>query len=151
MTDPFTASLHFDRWANQQPRRTVCLQEAFEVFREDLYGLMMDKIGTSQAPDASGRSYWTALLWRWKRWAENPDRLDVARAKDYPITELIGRYGIEVRRNMAKCPLHEDSTASMSFKYNRFNCFGCGAKGDTIELVMKMQKCSFIEAVKSIS
>lgn len=156
MTDSdFHQSLAHDRWASSLPRRTVCLQEAFGVFREDLYGLMMDKIGTSHAPDASGRGYWTDLLWRWKRWSENPGKLDIPRSKAFPIEEAVRRYGLEPNRAMMlTCPFHADRTPSMQLfiKTNTWYCFGaCGRGGDVIAFVMAMQKCDFVTAVKALA
>ena len=150
MTDESTIipDQYFDRWLASLPRRSVCLQEAFQVFREDLYGLCMEKIGCSAMPDAYTRPYWVEMLWKLKRWAENP--LDVAGAKRFPIATLLERYGIPVRLNMARCVFHEDKTASMSLKYNRFHCFGCGAKGDVIDFVQRRQGLSFPEAVKTL-
>lgn len=62
------------------------------------------------------------------------------------FTELTGQ---QVRNKMVKCPFHDDSTASMSLgKYNRYTCFGCDEKGDTIDLYMKLNGVNFIQAVK---
>lgn len=66
----------------------------------------------------------------------------IEKARDYPIDNLI-----ESRRNMAKCPFHQDKTASMYLKNNFFHCFGCGLSGDTIDLLMKRDGLSFKEAV----
>lgn len=66
----------------------------------------------------------------------------IEKARDYPIDNLI-----EARRNMTKCPFHHDKTASMYLKNNFFHCFGCGANGDTIDLLMKRDGLSFKEAV----
>lgn len=73
----------------------------------------------------------------------------VERAKAYPIHEL---YDGEVRGGMAKCPFHDDKTASLSFRrYNRFRCFGCDERGTTIDFYMKLHGCSFIDAVRVLS
>ena len=149
----FYQSLVFDRWVNTLPRRTVCLQESFEVFREDLYSMIMDKISTSQYPDAAQRPYWTDLLWRYKKWASG-DSLDVERARQFPVVELAGRYGLEVKRGMTRCPFHPDKTPSLSIdtKRNRWHCFGaCGTGWGSIDIVMMMQKCDFVTAVKALT
>lgn len=52
------------------------------------------------------------------------------------IHTVLKYYGLQPdRNNMAKCPFHEDGTASMKIypQTNTFNCFGCGANGDQIE------------------
>lgn len=76
----------------------------------------------------------------------------IANAKDRPIKDLfIELTGDQVRRGMAHCPFHPDATASLSLgKYNRFHCFGCDEKGDTITLYMKLNNCNFIQAVKEL-
>ena len=64
------------------------------------------------------------------------------------------RYGIKVRqrgRGYVKmlCPFHNDHNPSLSIKMstNRFTCFGCGARGDVFEFVMKKELVSFRKAV----
>jgi len=74
----------------------------------------------------------------------------IEQAKLYPIQDLLSSYGFKIRHNMCQCPFHDDDTPSMSIKYNRFNCFGCGKKGDTIELVRSLENLSFIEAVRKL-
>jgi CHC2 zinc finger len=66
----------------------------------------------------------------------------IEKAREYPIGNLI-----ESKRNMTKCPFHTDKTASMYLKNNFFHCFGCGANGDTIDLLMRRDGLSFKEAV----
>ncbi len=66
----------------------------------------------------------------------------VDRARDYDITLLIPN-----ERFMACCPFHADKTASMYLKNNFYHCFGCGAHGDSIDLVMKTKNLTFPEAV----
>ncbi len=62
------------------------------------------------------------------------------------------RYGIEInRQKKALCIFHTEDTPSLSFKNNRFVCFGCGAKGSSIDIVMKLFNLEPIEAVKKIS
>lgn len=74
----------------------------------------------------------------------------IEEARQYPVEELLESYGVKVRRGMARCPWHEDSTASMSIFKNRVHCFGCGAKHDTISVVMVMDGVKFPEAVKRL-
>ena len=58
------------------------------------------------------------------------------------------RYGIETdRKGFAKCPFHNEKTASFRvYKDGTYHCFGCGAHGDVITFVMSMQNLSFTEA-----
>ena len=41
--------------------------------------------------------------------------------------------GISIDRGKALCPFHQDSHPSMTFKYDRFRCWSCGAGGDIID------------------
>lgn len=70
----------------------------------------------------------------------------IARAREYPITSLV-----ESRHGMAKCLFHKEKTASMSLKHNRYYCFGCGEKGDTIDLLVKTKGMTFQDAVRSLA
>ena len=155
MTD---SDLQFDLWCSRNRHRTkqsVHESEAFEIFRDGLYDLCMSKIGTSQSPDAYFRPYWVSLLWRWKRWAENPDTLDIPRAKAVPILQLFQKMGYEVSRaGIHCCPFHPDKTPSLQVytKTNSWFCHGaCGTGGDTIAWVMKLNGGNFRQAVKFLS
>lgn len=57
------------------------------------------------------------------------------------------------RKHEACCPFHDEKTPSFSVNPGKqiFKCFGCGAAGDGIGFVMKLQKLDFIEAVKEIA
>lgn len=50
------------------------------------------------------------------------------------------------------CPLHSEATASfqVNTQLQRYICFGCGAKGDVIDLVMRAEGLSFIQAVEAL-
>jgi DNA primase len=51
------------------------------------------------------------------------------------------------------CPLHSEKTPSftISILHNNYKCFGCGEGGDAIDLVRKIERCDFTEAVRIIS
>ena len=56
------------------------------------------------------------------------------------------RYGIHVGRNgMACCPFHHDKTPSMKLD-RRYHCFGCGADGDVIDFVSRLEQATPKEA-----
>jgi hypothetical protein len=81
---------------------------------------------------------------------EAPGRItdnDIESAKNYPFDQLI-----ETKRGFAKCPFHQEKTASfyINKKKNYGKCYGCGYVGDTIDFVMKTQGLSFIAAVKKL-
>lgn len=60
-------------------------------------------------------------------------------------------YGIKVSRNgMCCCPFHPDRHPSMKVD-NRFHCFGCGADGDVINFVERMDGLAPIDAAKKLT
>jgi P4 family phage/plasmid primase-like protien len=61
-------------------------------------------------------------------------------------------YNIEFKNNKAKCPFHDDNTASFVYekKKNYAHCFGCSAGGDAITLVEKLDHISNYEASKKV-
>lgn len=70
----------------------------------------------------------------------------IAKAKDFPFDQLV-----DINRvNMAKCPFHEERTASFFIKNNWAYCFGCNWSGDTVKFVMERDKKGFVETVKSL-
>ena len=74
-------------------------------------------------------------------------------AREYPIQDLfVELVNTPIKGGMVKCPFHPDKTASMSLRrHNRFHCFGCGVKGDSIEFYMKLTDCDFLTAVNKLS
>ncbi len=77
----------------------------------------------------------------------------IARAREYPIENVLAAAGIAVGRNkMCLCQFHDDTNPSMSVgKYNRFNCFTCGEKGGVIDLYMRLAHKQLPEAVKFLA
>ena len=80
----------------------------------------------------------------------------IERAKNtMRIEEVVGDY-ITLRRRGANliglCPFHEERTPSFNVSPPRgiYKCFGCGESGNAIGFVMKMENCSFSDAVKKI-
>ena len=64
------------------------------------------------------------------------------------------QYGIDLNRHgFARCPFHSEKTASFrAWPGDRgFFCFGCGAHGSTIDLVMKLFDVSLYEACKRLN
>ena len=54
---------------------------------------------------------------------------------------------------MARCPFHEEKTASFSIEpaQKLYHCFGCGASGDVFSFVMELEACEFPEAVERLA
>ena len=73
------------------------------------------------------------------------------------IVELIEARTGPVRRvprgMMARCPFHEERTASCSIDpvAKLYHCFGCGEGGDVFTLMQKLDNLSFSEAVEVLA
>lgn len=89
---------------------------------------------------------------RKKHYTGSITEADIERAREYPIEDLWSELvGTPVRHGMAHCCFHNDNTESLSLrKHNRYKCFGCDAKGDVIDLYMKLNGVDFITAVKKL-
>ena len=60
--------------------------------------------------------------------------------------QAAGHFGIRAGRNgMCRCPFHDDKNPSMKVD-RRFHCFGCGADGDVIDFVSRLEGISPKEA-----
>lgn len=48
------------------------------------------------------------------------------------------------------CPFHNEKTPSFKINkaWNRYHCFGCGADGDSVKLVMEKRGCTYPEAIE---
>ena len=69
-----------------------------------------------------------------------------------PVRQAAERYGLKVSRNgMACCPFHNDRHPSLKLNEEYFFCFGCGAKGDVIDLVAKLFDLSSYEAAQRLA
>ena len=71
---------------------------------------------------------------------------DIQKAREYPIRSLLGLK----RGYLAPCPFHADKTASMDTRKNFYHCYACNESGDAIDLVMRMDNLSFVEAVRKL-
>ncbi len=72
------------------------------------------------------------------------------------IVEFISQYVPLKKRGynyFGLCPFHSEKTPSFSVnpKGNFFHCFGCGASGDVITFLMKIENMDFIDAVKELA
>lgn len=57
------------------------------------------------------------------------------------------------RYYLSLCPFHADKHPSLTFspERNTYCCFACGAKGDAISLVQKLEACTFAEALSKLT
>jgi len=72
------------------------------------------------------------------------------------VIGLISRY-VSLSKSGAnfkgRCPFHKDDTPSMVVNAEKglWHCFGCGEGGDVIAFLMKIERLSFIEAVRRLA
>jgi DNA primase len=54
---------------------------------------------------------------------------------------------------LARCPFHSEKTPSFTVHAGKglFKCFGCGAGGSIIDFIMRIESCSFPEAVRIVA
>ena len=68
------------------------------------------------------------------------------------VKQAAEHYGLKVNRNgMACCPFHNDRHPSLKLNEDYFFCFGCGAKGDVIDLVARLFNLSNYEAAQKLA
>lgn len=73
-----------------------------------------------------------------------------------PIDAVMGNYLHLIRRGrnfVCNCPFHSEKTPSCTVftDTQSFYCFGCGAGGDVITFIMKIENLDFSEAVKLLA
>jgi DNA primase len=73
------------------------------------------------------------------------------------LVAVVREQGIALRRRgrtyFGLCPFHDEQTASfgVSREAGLFHCFGCGAGGDVIRFVERIEHVSFREAVHRLA
>lgn len=85
------------------------------------------------------------------------ERPEVAEVKArVNIVELVGRY-VNLRpagkSYKGRCPFHPDDTPSLTVSPEKglWHCFGCGAGGDVIGFLMRIERLSFSEALARLA
>jgi len=84
-------------------------------------------------------------------------RADVKEIKSrLDIISIISRYVTLTKSGSGfkgKCPFHKDDTPSMTVSAEKglWHCFGCGEGGDVIGFFMKIERLTFIEAVRRLA
>lgn len=74
------------------------------------------------------------------------------RALSVRIQDVCEAYGKEVNRDTCLCPLHSEDTPSFKiYSNNSFYCFGCGKGGDVVDLIMELENCDFVEAIRILN
>jgi len=77
---------------------------------------------------------------------------DIETAADTDCSLFVDIKRKDGRRSWSLCPFHTDTHPSLCCfgPEKGFYCFSCGEGGNAIKLVMKIQDCKFIQAVKFI-
>ena len=81
--------------------------------------------------------------------------LDEIRAR-LPLSQLVGRRVRLTRQGRefsGLCPFHNEKTPSFTVNDEKafFHCFGCGAHGDVVGFLMRMDNLAFPEAVECLA
>lgn len=64
------------------------------------------------------------------------------------LQDVMEFYGIKFdSKGFAKCPFHNEKTASLTIKKEHYKCFGCGAYGGVIDFVMEYFGLQFRQAL----
>lgn len=76
--------------------------------------------------------------------------------REIPLIEVLERYSpnpLILKHGKPKmiCPFHDDKNPSVSVKGQRWKCFGCGAGGDSIDLVARLYGLTSLEAAQMIA
>ena len=81
-----------------------------------------------------------------ERVRERADLVELVQARTGQVRQVGGRA-------MARCPFHDERTASFSIEPTQklYHCFGCGVSGDVFKLVMELEACEFPEAVERLA
>ena len=72
------------------------------------------------------------------------------------IVRVVGEY-VRLKKNgqnfTGLCPFHSEKTPSFAVHPVKqiYHCFGCGVGGDVFKFVMEMDKCDFMEAVRTVA
>ena len=93
---------------------------------------------------------------KWGKMARYSEELIEEVRQSNDIVDVISQY-MHLKRSgrnyFGLCPFHNEKSPSFAVSPDKqiFHCFGCGAGGNAITFVMKIEGCSFIEAVQMLA
>lgn len=67
------------------------------------------------------------------------------------MTQVLERYGFQIRKHLCICPFHNDRKPSLHIYKGSFYCFACGIGGDVIKFVALYLGVSNYEAAKVLA
>lgn len=70
----------------------------------------------------------------------------------HSLRDTVKQYGVDVNsRGYARCPFHNEKTGSFKvYSDGTFHCFGCGAHGDVVDFVARMENLNFNDVCKRL-
>ena len=85
-----------------------------------------------------------------------PDQFILELKQNNPIDSVMSSYvGLkrQGRNSVCLCPFHSEKSPScvVYLDTNSFFCFGCGAGGDVITFIMKIENLDYVEAIKFLA
>ena len=68
------------------------------------------------------------------------------------VPDAAKMYGLRPNHHgMVRCPFHDDRHPSLKLNEDYFFCFGCGAKGDVIDLVARLFNLTSLQAAQKLA
>ncbi len=85
-----------------------------------------------------------------------PDQFILELKQNNPIDSVMSSYVSLIRRGrncVCLCPFHSEKSPSCTvyLESSSFYCFGCGAGGDVITFIMKIENLDYVEAIKFLA
>lgn len=86
-------------------------------------------------------------------WKSERDRIDLATVATSLLGPAPGRRGERGRKLWWPCPFHNDANPSFGIDPGKptWKCWGCGEHGDAANLLMRLERLTFPEAVRRLT
>ena len=82
-----------------------------------------------------------------------PDQIEAVKAS-HPLADVVPKYTKRDKRTRKwLCPIHNEKSGSFNITPDGggFICYGCGAKGDVIEFIRRVEGLSFVDAFEHLN